>query len=361
MRLADLDPSPPRLAVPDRLAVLHELLERNLRYAPEYDPGLASHLPMALAALHDLGAEPPVMQSHFANAVGQLVEFGAEVRDGPEVVIEGWAALRGRYGAFPLLRAHFATALARHGRDACLREALPWLVGGAGGAAFHGAIRVGHAVESGHDGELAFALAYWTARWIEVPAPRRAGGDVDGPEAWLDALDARLRAGEPRWRPVGRLIAARMQQAARTAAYADLGGAIDGFRGEAEEQLDALALAAARRYAATGNFTVLHLATGARALRVLRPWLDQREPLPAAAWHAVAAASLASGVGWTTARTSGSAASADAADWNEVRRRACASTDDHAIKLVHAMVQQSRRLPDDAWLAAARVAVSRSD
>jgi hypothetical protein len=40
-----------------------------------------------------------------------------------------------------------------------------------------------------------------------------------------------------------------------------------------------------------------------------------------------------------------------------VRARACASDDDHVIKLVHAAAMQQADSPDAVWLEAARTAV----
>ena len=58
----------------------------------------------------------------------------------------------------------------------CAATALP----GVAAAAFHGLIRTAHAVQSGHAGEVAAALAYWAWRWqplapARVPAERSGG------------------------------------------------------------------------------------------------------------------------------------------------------------------------------------------
>jgi hypothetical protein len=172
------------------------------------------------------------------------------------------------------------------------------------------------------------------------------------PTAWLDALDAHQRRSAPGWRSTAPLISERMQQAARTLAWVELAGALVPANGDVAALLHTLAKAAAARYAATGNFTVLHMATASRAAQVLAPWL----PTHAAAWtpllHAVAAASIASRAMPLQRDVS------DALTWADVRRAACTSDDDHVIKLVHAMVMQHARAPDPVWLDAARTAVA---
>ena len=104
------------------------------------------------------------------------------------------------------VRAQGAAAVAAAGRDALLRETLPLLLQGAAAGALHGPIRVAHAVQAGHDGELASALAYWAARHQPLaPLPARAGTVAD-PLTLLRRLPA-----VPSKRP---LIALRMAHAA---------------------------------------------------------------------------------------------------------------------------------------------------
>ena len=342
----------------DRLAVLHRLLDDSLAHAPEHGAGMASHLPMALAALDGLGADEAQMRRFYATYSRRLHPGSNTDGRGAAAAVDGdgdgdWKSLRGRIEAFDALRAFFEQALAQRGTDAVLRDAVPALADGSAGAAFHGPIRVAHAVESAHAGELAAALAYWAARWIPLPPPAPASTRIAGAGAWLDAIDARRREFDAEWRATAPLISERMQQSARTPPYIELAGALDIDGVDRDALLLDLARSAAARYAATGNFTVLHMATASRALRVLAAWLPTRVEALAPVLHAVAAAHLA-------ARAA--PLQRDVAElplgWADVRRLACASDDDHVIKLVHAMAMQADDAPDDdAWLAAARTAV----
>ena len=340
----------PVAAAADRRAVLHRLLDDALAFGPEHGQGMASHLPMALAALDGLGAHEAQMRSFMAHYARRLERAPAS-RVAPKPV-DDWKALRGRFDAFATLQASFARLLAREGADAVLRDAVPALIDGVSGAAFHGPIRVAHAVESGHDGELAAGLAYWAARWEPLPAPGPAMARMAGVTAWLDAMDARRVAVDAGWRASAPLISARMQQAALTPPYIELAGAlaVDGVPLAA--LLRDLATSCAARYAATGNFTVLHMATASRALRVLARWLPASLAALAPLLHAVAAAELAA-----RAAPLQRDAIDDEPGWDDVRRRACASDDDHVIKLVHAAAMQQAESPDAVWLDAARTAV----
>jgi hypothetical protein len=261
----------------------------------------------------------------------------------------------------PPLQAGFASALARQGRDAVLRETLPLLVTGVGAAAFHGVIRTAHAVESQHAGELAAALAYWAARWMPLPAPDAAGPPIEGVADWLAAIDASLLQEDSGRHTDAALISDRMQALATTTTYRGWAGRLQTRGRDPGALLHELALAAAARYAATRNFTVLHLATGARAARVLAAWLPAGDGALVPLGHAVAAASMASGVAHDLAVAAPRAASGGAApDWPELRARACASDDEHVIKLVHAMLVQDAAESHPVWQLAAAAAVAAS-
>ena len=126
------------------MTVLHDLLDDSQTHAPEFNGGLTTHLPMALHALHGLGASD-----------ARLRAFAARHADHP----------RDAPPEFLALRAHHLAALERDGEDAVLRNVLPALLPGVAAGAFHGLIRTAHAVEAGHRGELASGLAYWAWRW----------------------------------------------------------------------------------------------------------------------------------------------------------------------------------------------------
>ena len=349
MTQVSLDPEPTE----NRRAILDNLLDESLRFCPEYADGLANHLPMALAALDGLGADAARMRAFFARYASRLVPLStAGDADLPSPPVGDWQALRGRVDAYARLRHYFDAALVLSGRDSVLRDALPALIDGAAAAAFHGPIRVAHAIESGHAGELAAALAYSAARWLPLPEPLPPGESLSDPAAWLEALDAHRSRSAPDWRATAPLISERMRQATLTLAWTELAGALKIADGDVVVTWRALAKAASARYAATRNFTMLHMATASRAAQVLAPWVTDRTTAWMPMLHAIAAASLVASA--MPARRP----PPNGLTWSDVRRAACASDDDHVIKLVHAMVMQHGLAPDAVWLEAARTAVS---
>jgi hypothetical protein len=340
---------------------LHRLLGEMLELPAEFGGGMSNHLPMALHALEALGAGDDRLQAfadrylrHFDEAeraaLSRPFRAPADAEDSGD-----WSADIGRPEAQDRLRARFASALAREGRDPVLHRVLPHLLPGVAAHAFHGPIRVAHAVESGHEGELALALAYWAARATQLPEPDPVpeAARFDDIEAWLAALDDAWRRDDAP--PAQRLpfIQARVVQATGTRAYRALAGALRTDARGAPARLQALALAAARRYAPTRSLTMLHVVTTTRALIVLSRWLplDERDAL-APVLHAVAAASLAA-----TAQGLAVRAPVTPRRWVDLLARARASDDDHVVKLVHALwtIESTRQDPSGA--VAATVAV----
>lgn len=320
---------------------LNTLLHEQLTLPPEYGNGLSSHLPMALHALHALGAGPARLRAFYERYAERFQGCRAAPVAAPPA---DWLTLLGKIDAFPELRAHFGLAIEREGADRTLRAAIPVLMPGVAAAALHGPIRTAHAVEAGHAGELAAALAYWAATWLPLPpVPAATGGEH------MDRWTERLQEAGDHWHPEHRLIAAGMRQAADTAMWKEI---VAAPRLPADP-LAALARFAAARYAATRSFTVLHLVTGCRALQVLAPWCDAQAP--AHALRAYVAAYLASGAGSRHSQPRHASP-----DWTTLHARAIASDDDHVVKLVHAATDWAARCGgcDRPWRDAAAAAVS---
>ena len=324
------------------------LLDRCQAFSPEYGDGLSTHLPMALQALHGLGAPPARLHTLFDLIAPRLPlrpDAAVHGHDSPQGSPPGpaltalarpddWPLLRGRIEAFETLRQALAHIAARDGLAATLTTALPLLMPGVAAVALHGLIRSAHGVAAGHADELISGLAYWAARHAPLVAPAAAGPRPSALSltAWLAGLQALpMPHGAP-----AHLIIQRMQAHAGVAGFAAVAGALalDGHT------LDALASHAAGLYAASGNFTVLHLVTGCQAMRVLMPWLADVLGALRPFSIAAAAALRASGLrqielaALTTQPTPNLTAAP--LPWAETVRRAIASNDEHVIKLVQA-------------------------
>ena len=311
---------------------LHQLLDEAARFDVEFHGGLSNHLPMALGALAALGASDSHLERYFEGYAPKL-DAAPPAQAWPAG--DAWVSRFGDRAAWPAYRDLFAQWLGHEDRASVLAQVLPQLMPGCGAAAFHGLIRTAYAVNAQHDGELADALAYWSRAFMRMPTvPPGEGTTADLDEA-LAALPA-----------VGKeapLISARLRVALATPG---MPAAVAAWRVDEHSQ-QALARHAALLYAASGDFTVLHLVTSAHAVRELLPFVD--EPLPALRhyWQAYAAGWAASGAQRGTA--------AAPMPWAELVDAALASEDEHLIKLVHSCREHERVYGGDEWqLAAAR-------
>lgn len=329
-------------------ADLDPWLDRCAGLSPETGAALSDHLPMALHALHALGAPPDRLAAIFARQAPRV-----PLRGLPALPIRpagSWPAHAGQLALFEPLHATFDAWARRDGPAALLASVLPRLLPGVAAVAFHGLIRTGHGVAAGHAGEVVTGLAYWAARSLPLldAATLAAVPQQLALPDWLAAVQA-LPAPTPA--PQG-LIADRMRGWATSPGFAAVAPAlaID------DRTLPALARHAAALYAGSGNFTVLHAVTACHALTVLQPWL----PAAPRAWQPVAVA-LAAGL-----RASGLAAidrpapatPDPALPWPLLRHRAIGSDDAHVIKLVQACHALHLRSGDPVFQAAASRAVA---
>lgn len=323
--------------------MLEALLDDGVHDDAEYGDGLSNHLPMALVALHQLGATDPRLQA-FAAAYRTRLGSAPPAADWPAG--DAWQSRFGDPAAWPAYRSLFAQWLLHEGPQAVLAQALAPLMKGCGAAAFHGLIRTANAVTVGHTGELADALAYWACRHLPLSfAP--AGNAATDPAAVLSAI-VKAQAG---WRSQRRLIVERMHEASVQRPFMRHAGRLR----VGPDSLASLARLAARWYAGSGDFTALHLVTASHAVRRLLPFLDQ--PLAALQdfWiaYAAGAASIEPAV-W--ARSAPPQAGAGPT-WEAIAARAITSDDEHAIKLVYSCREEAAHYGDDGLQRAAARAV----
>ena len=327
---------------------MRALIDRFSHLPPEYRGGMTNHLPMALHALHELGADDARMAQFAASYVRRFDDIEPPRPAAPAVPAADWRGLRGQPEAYVPLHGAFAAMVERQGVDETLRQSLPDLWSGVSAAAFHGLIRTGHAVQSGHVASLTQALAYWAWRWQPLSAPASEGVPMP-PDEWVAALAEHacdLSAAQG-------LISGRMQMVQTMPAFIGLSGRLQFLPGDLQATLHALWALAAQRYAATSNFTVLHMVTACRAIQVLLPWLSDGPTARDALARSYAAALLVSGAVGPRPSDSGPVP----ASWPAVVAAAIGSDDDHVVKLVHACRDAFHRCGDGPWLSAAARAV----
>lgn len=281
-------------------AMLQAALSEALRHGPNYGVGgrsLSSHLPMVLVALARLDAPAESLRAHLVH----------------------WAARLPPAVPVPKL---------------VLEQALPSLLLAPESAAFHGSIRLAYALESGHAGEQAAALAAWAGTRFSLGPALPA---TQGSASLRTTLDA-VRA--------DRAMALNLPAGPSTITD-DMKAAValprfDDYLPMPRLSIDELAEASLAAYLSTCNFTALHLVTGLHALRILISQVEVDEgQVLRHAWRAWLAAYVSIGrpaLAWAAVH----AGQASEGDWAAQLPALHASLNDHRIKLADSAREEWR-------------------
>jgi hypothetical protein len=309
---------------------------------------------MALIALDQMGATPAQLNAYLRSHVSWLEKLPANTG---APLPGAWPFRKADRGAYLALRADFKRRIAAEGWEKVLRGALPDLAPGLTAAAFHGMIRTAMGVTARHEGEIASGLAYWAAHWQKL-GPVDAGAPLGAdPADLLGRLRADARFATPAELP--ELIDDALLAVSRLEGFAGIVHWPDFERAGIRD----LALAAARIYGATGDFTALHLVTGTQAAAVLLSYVEGPQVLLPWLWQGMAAGYIAIGrpalpdpdtvTLWRNATVPG---------WQEILQRALSETDEHAVKLIYTALYLGRLTGDRLfrWLAARETGVLRS-
>ena len=372
----DLSSDQPSDEVSDK--VMDEALAALDGFAPEFGPGLSNHGPMAAEALVALDRPEDVLP--FVAAYRRRLEPGPP--PGQALSADEWEGALGRFDRWADWVALFDGELDAEPFDEVTARWVPRLAPGSMAAATHGLIRTAHAVRSllrtdGVDAdepaepsprrtELARALAYWAARYQEIPGPPLLVGR-EGVAAALSGLPVLPEEARQEWLITDQvrhldMVATPFEQAvAALAEPPDLAAA-----------LAALAAGGAAAYLANAGggheVALVHAVTAPMALDLLLPVLSgsDRPTVFAYTWQAVAALHTA----FAPLRGVPEADDRDGPDDRDgddepfdlavLAAAAVASGDEHAIKLAEAAgrayaVTGHPALPAAAADAAARL------
>ena len=321
-------------------AELDRLLKEGRRYSGEFPAFLANHLPMVLVAMHRLGASDERLKEYFATyrEMNHLVPPPPHLAP---IARESWDVALGDRARERDYREFFETEVARIGARAAISIYLPRLVPGLAASATHGLMRLAYGVMRDDRQEIAVALGYWSATYLELGLAGRTQPLTDDPvdvlvrmrpisafqhvEPELDLLWHFMRAmsAKPEFRPVvdwlavGPGTAARMREAS-------------------------LAL-----FAGTMDFCALHALTGCHWLRLLNPVAPDAGLILRYFWQAIA--SLYPKLDFPNLP---SAEALDAwrrrpcPDWPEIAARAVQSDDEHDLSLTFSAREEHRMFGD---------------
>ena len=243
-----------------------------------------------------------------------------------------------------------------------VRQWVPRLAPAVMAAATHGLIRTGHAVRSlssgetpQRKGELAQGLGYWAARYYTLPGTPSAVTAGYSPESALARVERLHDVSFDGSGPITEQIKGMESHPEFAAAIdlADAGGDLSRFISNLTETFAGIYLASPNNLIA-----FVHTVTAPSALRMLTPYLDDRDARQAAryAWQACAGV-----YSWysTVPPQDNTGLEAPAENREELIDRAVAAGGAHSIKFTEACLREYALNPNPVYLLAARDAAER--
>jgi hypothetical protein len=329
-------------AVPD--AALASLLDDELGFDATTAGRLSNHLPMALVALHRLGASDDRLARFAELYRPRLLPLASAPALG---TFQAWLGARGHADAYAPVRAYLVARIDDDGIEVVVRRHLPFLVDGLSGAAFHGIIRLAYALESASPSRVAAGLAYLTQ------VHQLLGARGHGPTVTDEPLDAFRRLSQD----AGLLSVVADgnigEQMRAVSEHPSFDGVVD-WLAVTTDTPRRLTDAAVALYAATDDFIALHGVTASHAIAVVSPYVDDAGQLSSWWFQALAAAYVTIGApGLDDPGASLRPWLEHPASWEEVTGAATASDDEHVVKLVYSARELEARSADPLLLAAA--------
>ena len=330
---------------------LDRLLREGRRYSGEFPAFLANHLPMVIVAMHRLGGSDERLKEFFAT-YREMNHLPPPPPNVAPIARGSWDSALGDRTRERDYRDFFEAEVARTGARAAIAAYLPRLAPGLAASATHGLMRLAYGVMRDDAQEIATALGYWSATYLELGLARGAPPVTDDPvdvlvrmrpigafrhvETELDLLWHFMRAMSAKpefgplvdWLSVGPNTARRMREAS-------------------------LAL-----YAGTMDFCALHALTGCHWLRLLQPVAPDPAVMLRYFWQAIAA--LYPKLGFPdlpSAETLEAWRRQPCPDWPEIAAAAVRSDDEHDLSLVFSAREEHRKHGDRLYqvVAARRI------
>jgi hypothetical protein len=315
---------------------LERLLVEGRAFSAEFPLFLANHLPMVLVAMQRLGGSD-----------ARLAEFFADYREMNKlcpppppiapVVREAWTDALGARERETDYRAFFYDEVARLGAHGAIALYLPALLPGVAASATHGLMRLAYGVMRADDAEIATALGYWAATYLELG---RATGAPPTTEDPVEVL-VRMRPVEA-FRDVTPeldLLWHFMRAIARKPEFAPI---VDELAiGPATFQH--VRKASLALYAGTMDFCALHALTGCHWLRMLASVAPDPDLALRYFWQGIAA--LYPKIGFPdlpTAEALDAWRNAPCPEWEEIASAAVKSNDEHDLSLVFSAREEGR-------------------
>lgn len=306
---------------------LERLLAESRAFSAEFPILLANHLPMILVAMHRLGGSDARLDEYFAwyrdeNRLQPLPPAIAPIERA------NWAAALGDRARETDYRAFFHDEVARLGARAAIAAYLSRLLPGLAASATHGLMRLAYGVMREDDAEIATALGYWAATYLELGLAAGAAPTTDDPAEVL--LRMRSVAAYRHIETERDLLWHFMRAVAAKPEFRPLVDWLAIGPG-AFQKVRAASLAL---FAGTLDFCALHALTGCHWLRLLQPVAPDSDLALRYFWQAIA--SLYPKIGFPdlpTPEMLDEWRNLACPDWPDIEAAAVRSNDEHDLSL----------------------------
>jgi hypothetical protein len=335
----------------DDEALLERLLVEGRAFSAEFPLFLANHLPMVLVAMQRLGGSDKRLSEYFAwyREENRLQPLPPSIAP---ITRANWQAALGDRARETDYRSFFHHEVPRLGARATVDAYLPRLLPGLTASATHGLMRLAYGVMREDDAEIATALGYWAATYLELGVAVGAAPTTADPVAVL--LDMRNVEAFRHVEPERDLLWHFMRAVAAKPEFAPIVDQLE-IGPDAFQKVRAASLAL---FAGTMDFCALHALTGCHWLRLLHPVLPEPDLALRYFWQAIAA--LYPKIGFPdlpSQETLDAWRNCPCPDWAEISAAAVRSNDEHDLSLVFSAREEWKHYGDRLYqvVAARRI------
>ncbi|MUJ21670.1 questin oxidase family protein [Aliivibrio fischeri] len=308
--------------------MLNELLERAQCYDVETRVGgITNHLPMTLIALDRLGAPAERLDEYFLSYSEKLKPFqnAACEKD------FSWLKHLGNKDKFNAYLNFYSDQISLLGIKLALSKYINRLIQGCAASAFHALIRLSYGIIQENNKEIAFGLAHMSAYFMRLPVPIRVNSK---PES---VINNALRAFS-KYVALGDSVTKRITDISTKPEYSSVNYY------PADLSLRACSKLFSKLYLQSHDFTVLHTVTSCHAMRVLLPYIDDKDIALKSYWSAALVAIL------SIKDLKFNFVIEDEHSENLNLQTAINSNDDHTIKLVFSCIEEYKHYNDVNYL-----------
>jgi len=302
------------------------MLEELLARAQDYDidtkvGGFTNHLPMALIALDRLGASDARLKEYF-----QMYSENLKPLEYTSITEEfNWFEHLGERDKFGAYLEYYTNKINLNGWQAVLRSHIDKIIQGCAASAFHALIRLSYGIIQENAKEITFGLAHLSSHYLRLPESSKSENE---PSAILNnALNTFSD-----YVASGDTITNRMIDIANHNKFTNINKFSSGL------SLASLSHLFTQLYLRSSDFTVLHAVTSCHAMRIVLPYIEDKESALVGYWSAALVAIL-------------SVENLELRDVCEIQTKsleqlnveiAAKSNDDHLIKLVFSCIEEHK-------------------